>query len=313
MLGYVRPYAPELRLRDYQYYKGVYCGLCRAMGRCTGQCSRLTLSYDLVFLALIRLALTNGNSRGARQDCPVHFEKRRCIVHPLRPRPSLEPGDATDFAACASALLSYYKILDDCSDEKGASRVRASLLSPAMRRFYRRALKRYPTLDEELRPHMNDLTELERAKCPSVDEPAEAFGAALSTVFQHGLSEKPAQIASHIGRHIGRWLYLVDAIDDYEQDIKKGRPNALYRLYGEEILSEQHRQDLENALARELKLATDALDLVSVDEQLCGKELLPLLYHMLQTALPNAAWRVLNPQNDQNKKRKRATSHDGSL
>ena len=58
MYGYVRTHAPELKVRQQEYYRAVYCGLCRTMGKCTGQCSRMTLSYDFTFFALVRMALT---------------------------------------------------------------------------------------------------------------------------------------------------------------------------------------------------------------------------------------------------------------
>ena len=315
MLGYVRPFAPELRLREAQYYRGVYCGLCRAMGRCTGQCSRFTLSYDLVFLALVRLALTNGNTCDDQPERAVHFEKRRCLVHPLRRRLSLERGDATDHAAAVSALLNYYKLLDDRMDESGSARLRAALLLPTFRRFFRRAQRHVSTLSEDVAQHMRALSNMEQDAIPSADEPADAFGQVLAATFAHGLSESAAPIAHHIGYHIGRWLYYVDAIDDYGEDIQRGRPNALYRLYGEQELSELHRKDLYYALLKELRQATDALDLITVDPERCGKELSPLLYHMTEVALPEATRRVLFPDTAQTKQRKKKVSdlHDGSL
>ena len=120
MFGYIRPFSSELRIREYQYYRGVYCGLCRAQGRCTGQCSRMTLSYDFAFLALVRLALQNGNPGAQQPDRAVSFERRRCLPHPLRRRQSLQPGEVTDYVATCAALLNYHKLLDDRADEKGA-------------------------------------------------------------------------------------------------------------------------------------------------------------------------------------------------
>ena len=312
MLGYIRPYAPDLRLREYQYYRGVYCGLCRAMGRCTGQCSRLSLSYDLVFLALVRLALANGNPNGQADDRPVRFEKRRCLPHPLRPRPSLESGDATDYAACVAAVLNHQKLLDDRFDEKGAKRWRAGLLLPFFRRFAMRANGKYQGLSEAIAPHMERLAALEQDEFPSADEPANAFGEVLSVLFSNGLPPDAARFARHIGFHIGRWLYFIDAIDDYGEDVKQGRFNPLYRLYGEPSLSQEHREDLHRALANELRLAANSLDLVSIDEQKCGRELSACLYHMLQIALPGVAEQILlEPKNKQRKKVSKV--HDGSL
>lgn len=307
MLGYIRPYTPELKMREYQYYRGVYCGLCRAMGRCTGQCSRLTLSYDLAFLVLIRLALANGNPRGEETDRAVRFESRRCPVHPFRRRPSLAAGDVSDYVACAAAVLNYHKILDDRTDERGWRRLRAGLALPHLRRFAKKAKRRYPNLEDGVLAPMQSLATMEQQKLASVDEPAAAFGEVLAALFCHNLDEERARIAHHIGYRIGRWLYFIDAIDDYEQDLARGRPNPLHRLYGDEGLTNERREYLRGALACELNAARAALDLIEIDSERCGKELSPLLYHMLETALPAAAERVLFPD-AKSKKNKKASS-----
>lgn len=307
MLGYIRPYHPELKMREYQYYRGVYCGLCRAMGRCTGQCSRLSLSYDFVFLALTRLALANGNPTATDEPHAVRFERRRCLVHPIRRRLSLEAGQVTDYVACAAAVLNYHKLLDDKTDERGGKRTRALLALPAFRRFLKRAERRYPGLGEAVIPPMQRLSDIEQAAFPSADRPADAFGEVLSALFCYGLPEEKARIAHHIGFHTGRWLYFVDAIDDYGEDVQKQRPNPLHRLYGEEGLTPERREHLRCALTAELKHAVAALDLITIDEQACGKELSPLLYHMLETALPAAAERVLFPAPSDKRQKKVST------
>ena len=315
MLGYIRPYPPELRLRDYQYYRGVYCGVCRAMGRCTGQCSRMALSYDLVFLALVRLALANGNPSSEQPDRAVHLEQRRCAVHPLRRRPSLEAGEVTDYVACAAAVLNYHKLLDDKTDERGLKRLRAALVLPSFRRFFKRANKKYPGLGESIVPAMQRLSALEKEGLPSVDEPADAFGEVLAALFAYGLDGQRARIARHVGHRIGRWLYMIDAIDDYVEDVRRSRPNAFHRLYGDEGLTDERREYLSHALTLELSHAAAALDLVTVDAERCGQELSALLAHMLKTALPATSHKVLFPscEQDHKDKRKRAKRNDRSV
>ena len=56
MFGYIRILQPELKIREYECYRGIYCGLCRQMGKCTGQCSRLTLRYDAAAMVCLRMA-----------------------------------------------------------------------------------------------------------------------------------------------------------------------------------------------------------------------------------------------------------------
>lgn len=297
MLGYIRPYPPELKLREHQYYRGVYCGVCRAMGRCTGQCSRMALSYDFVFLALTRLALANANPCRGNDTRAVHFEKRRCLPHPFRRRLSLQAGDVTDYVACAAAMLNYHKLLDDKQDERGTKKARAIFATPHFKRFFRRARKKFPALAQEIEQSMSRFGEIERMNdIPSADIPADAFGQVLAVLFSHGLNQDRARVAHHIGFHIGRWLYMIDAIDDYDEDVRRGRPNPLHSLYGEEGLTKARREHLYLALSAELRHAIDAVDLIDLDEQNCGRELLPLLSHMLETALPATAERILFPE-----------------
>jgi hypothetical protein len=188
--------------------------------------------------------------------------------------------------------------MDDRRDEHGTKRARALALTPSFRHFHRRASKRYPALAEGIAARMAafDQAERETLTFPSVDRPAEAFGQVLSLLFTHGLDGEAARIAHHIGLHVGRWLYVIDAIDDYEEDVRRGRPNPLHRLYGDEGLTAERREHLQLSLVTELKAARRALDLVTVDEQTCGKELLPLLYHILDIALPDTAERILFPK-----------------
>ena len=121
MYGYLRTHVPELKVREQEYYRAVYCGLCRTMGKCTGQCSRMTLSYDFTLFALVRLALTG-------EDLTV--KRRRCVAHPLRKRPMAEPTPALALCAYASAILAHHKVKDDLRDERGLKRTAASAVSP---------------------------------------------------------------------------------------------------------------------------------------------------------------------------------------
>ena len=94
MFGYVRPLTGELKVAEYEKYRGVYCGLCRVMGQVTGQISRLTLSYDMVMLAAVRMILT-----GIQPE----FLPLRCAAHPMNRRAVLCANDARCCADCAGA------------------------------------------------------------------------------------------------------------------------------------------------------------------------------------------------------------------
>ena len=287
MFGYVRVQTGELRVREYRYYRGVYCGLCRAQGRCTGQCSRMTLSYDYVFLSLLRMALQNGNPC-ADGSGTVRFERRRCLPHPLRRRLSLGAGEATDHVALCAAMLNYHKICDDRHDERILSRagLRAFFLSLPLRGMYRRARRRAPELDAQLCEAMCAFSKVEKAGEASADAPAAAFGRVVSVLLSYGLDGSSKTIAQHIGLHVGKWLYFADAVDDFAEDVQRDRYNPLRQLYGDAPLQEMQRAAIATAMGHELMLADDALALLDYDDSVCGIELRALLTHMLRVALP---------------------------
>ena len=108
MFGYVKPYVPTLQVQEFSLYRAVYCGLCREMGQVTGQLSRLTLSYDFCFLALLLLAFS---------DTPSVVERIRCPVHPAKKRAVIASHPALSHTAVAAACLIDGKRLDDLADE----------------------------------------------------------------------------------------------------------------------------------------------------------------------------------------------------
>ena len=239
VLGYVRPVAPELRVRENELYRAVYCGLCRSMGKCTGCASRLTLSYDFAFLALVRYALTDTSPTVARG---------RCIVHPLRARYYAENCDALTYSAAAAALLMRGKISDDIADEHGLRHMRAAAVLPFVSRFAARAEKcGAPGMDAVagvISRELSNLSALERGNSSDIDACADTFGNIMAAAFAGGLDGAPARIAAEIGRYTGRFIYVCDAADDIGDDARLGRFNPLLSSYGADVLERRTTGDL---------------------------------------------------------------------
>ncbi len=303
MYGYVRPHAPELKVREQEYYRAVYCGLCRTLGKCTGQCSRMTLSYDFTFFALVRMAL-NGEAPTMRA--------RRCLVHPMRRRPMAEPNDALCMAAYLSAILAYHKVRDDLHDERGLKRTTATLVSPYLAALRRRALRRdYTETDARVTAALRALSELEAARPASVDAPASLFGDLMAALLAHGLDGDRALLASTVGRHIGRWIYILDAADDFEEDARRGRYNPLACLYATPgappmtTLPPEKREEVRVALFSELLELERAFDLLDTSDD---PDLGGILSNLLYLGLPREAERVLfgddNPKKSHRKHRR---------
>lgn len=286
MYGYIRAHAPELKVREQEYYRAVYCGLCRSMGKCTGQCSRMTLSYDVTFLALLRLILEGED---------VELRLRRCAVHPMKKKLMADAHDTLTFCAYASAILAYHKVMDDRSDEKGKRRFRAVTATPYVRSLRRRAIKAgYADLDASVKKTMEALSALEAEHAPTVDRPADLFGELMATLVSYGLEGDPARIARSLGHRLGRWIYLMDAIDDYEEDKQLRRYNPFACLWQGSDLNDQRKEDLSRVLTAELVDMEAALDLCDADAT-DHRDLWGVTKNILYLGMPAAAHRVLYP------------------
>ena len=282
MFGYVRPLKPELRLKEFERYRAYYCGLCRAMGDCTGQCSRLTLSYDAVFLATVRCYLTN--------EAPT-VKLIRCLLHPLRRRPAVVDSPQLAYCADASALLTYRKLEDDLCDEHGWKRLRARFGTWGLRVAYRRAARRHPVLDESIATALEELRRYEVGPSPhSADVAAELFGRVMRYVFSYGLESTNARLAAEIGDAVGRWIYLIDAIDDLREDEKKGRFNPLRGVFAD-TSCENSTEILKTALNGVLLSAERAHALMDAAD---SPELNEIVSNVLYLGLPNTAKAVLS-------------------
>ena len=282
MFGYVRTHTPEMKVSEYEYYRAAYCGLCRSMGKCTGQCSRMTLSYDFAFLALVRLALSGEG---------VEIKRRRCIAHPLRKRAMMEKNSELEFCAYAAALLTYHKLADDITDERGAKRAVARMTRPMAKSMRKKSLRKggLGALDEHISACLSRLSEFERSKKPSVDDPAEIFGELLSEIVAEGFEGPGAKIAKSIGYHVGKWIYITDALDDLPEDIKKGRYNPFILLYGGE-LDEERKSLVRAALKAELCDAEGAFDLIDFGD---NRMIENIIYNIIYLGMPNTVDRVM--------------------
>ena len=288
MFGYIKTAREELRVREYEYYRASYCGLCRSMGSCTGQCSRLTLSYDFAFLANIRMALSG--------TAPA-FRRRRCIAHPIRSRMKMERNDELDYAANASVILAYEKCRDDLADERGWRKCKARMRCIFLHGAYRRAKKRYGKLAEQVRTHLSALAEKEKEKRPSVDEVAAIFGDLLADIVSHGYEGSVARLARSIGWQTGRFIYIIDAIDDLPEDEKKKRFNPFLLLFDGRI-DDTQRQDIHDALLSCLSDLETAFDLINDTASPDRRE---VLKNILYLGMPATVRQVLYGKTECNK------------
>lgn len=263
MFGYIMPDKPELKIKEYELFRGYYCGLCKSMGRSFGTLSRFMLNYDSAFLGLLLSSVHN--------EVPV-LKKESCIVSPLKKKRIVKESRYIDFAADINILLTYYKLKDNIRDEGGRLFKLALLVSKAS---YKNAASRNKQLDGIIAASINAQVQLEEQNCNSIDRAAEPFANMLSRLLAagyEGADPSIPRILGWIGYNLGKWVYIIDAYDDIEKDNASGSYNPLlcqYKYKNQDIkafktdIAEEVRINLLQALSQ----ATSSIELLKLSNK----------------------------------------------
>lgn len=299
MFGYVKILDGELKVSEYKLYKGVYCSLCKTMKRYAGAESTLMLSYDLVFLSILK-AQTDKSGFKIRLG--------KCGLHPFKKRPFAEENSALRFSAGASVVLAYYKLLDDLNDKNGGKRFLKKIALSRTKKQLKRVYKRlpeygFPQLSEKIKVHLEELSQLESGKSDSPDACASVFGKILSELFSHGESdEKNRATASALGYSLGRIIYLIDAMDDFYDDLKTGSFNPLVCAGFTELP--------EDFLLASLYAETEKVIEAMKGAGFIYRDLTNIMLNILSLGIPNVVNEILKKQSKDGKCEKKEEKAD---
>ena len=225
MFGYIKVKKEELKIKDLEVYKAVYCSLCKKLGKSYGILSRLTLSYDFAFLSLLNISLKSG--------C-VSFERKRCAFNPLKKCNYCKSSDELDMPSAAAMIMLYYKILDNIKDEKGLKKLGFLLLKPIFSGAHKKAAKKYPFIEETVAEYIEGQSLAESDDNCTLDSVCDPTAKALSKLLplcSDNHSQK--RVLERLGYCLGRYIYLMDAGCDIEKDIKSGSFNVLKKYVKE--------------------------------------------------------------------------------
>lgn len=215
-------------------YKALYCGICKSLGSTCGQMARMSLTYDVAFLSAFAHNVT-GND--------VVIERKTCVAHPFKKGPVIKRDDLSDYLARVNVILLRYKLLDDDIDSH--SRLKKSSL---VGRLYKKAKNILPEIDEIVRTRYERLRRLESADNGLIDEVSEEFGNMLADISDETLKEYKTENTNRLFYYVGKWIYVIDALDDYDKDKKKGEYNPFLSRYGNETAKEmitEHKDDVD--------------------------------------------------------------------
>lgn len=236
MFGYIITNQEELKIKDYNLYRSFYCGLCQELKKDYGYAGQISLSYDMTFLVLLLTAL---------YEEPCEKSNCKCIAHPFEKHP-VSSNSFTAYAADMNLLLTYYKCLDDWTDEKKKSRL---LYSRILRKKIRQITKRYPQKAKLLKDNLASISECEKNKETDLDIVSGYFGTIMASIFSPKEDEW-AKTLQEMGFFFGKFIYLMDAYEDLEDDRKKGNYNPFLPLSEKPAFEETAHQILTMMMAR---------------------------------------------------------------
>ena len=211
MFGYVKINKMDLTFREYDHYRGYYCGLCKSLKDNHGEISRLTLNYDITFLVLVLTSLYRPKSSVIEEGCITNpFKKKKKITNEI-----------TEYAASMNVLLSYYKLEDNLNDDKGIKDIISYNLYKGK---LKSAYNKHPQKAEYIKNELHELNELEKDLNYNIDMVSNKFGNLMGEIFVYK-NDEYEQDLRNIGFNIGKYIYILDAYEDLDKDYEKGRYN----------------------------------------------------------------------------------------
>lgn len=231
MFGYVTPLKAEMKVKDFARFKCYYCGLCCHIKKEFGNIPRMSLNYDMTFLGLLLDGLNPEE---------LEVSSHRCVLHPTEKKIVISNNAALSYAAAMNISLFYYKLLDDVNDDKNfKSSFFSIILSPYKKKFSSSVDK----INNNIKDCLNKLSTLENNKSfNSIDEICDPFSNLVGIILRDypfeliNDSEELRNTLYNLGYSIGKWIYLIDALDDLKSDMGKEKFNPINYLYNKDDL-----------------------------------------------------------------------------
>lgn len=225
MFGYVN-INKKLQEGQQGLWQAFMCGLCMSTKKLFGNLPRMFITNDVNFLNVLFHSV---------QQIDVELADLRCFSHPVKKRPMVEPTTLSDRMSVANVILTYYKLYDDVLDGGGLKK-RAALAM--YKKPYKLARQQWQELDEVVDSYYAQLRELEQSGCDSLDRVSHCFACLSQQVCKLVLGEQTTEFAETLCYNLGKWIYLIDALDDFDKDVKKHNYNPFAQHYGATTVEE---------------------------------------------------------------------------
>lgn len=235
MFGYVIINKGDMKFKEFDVYHSYYCGLCRTLKERYGALGQVSLSYDMTFLVMLLSGLYEPETKETTTNCIAHpFEKhlyRRNLY--------------ADYAADMNVLFTYYKCRDDWKDDRKVMKLAYGKLLGGT---YDKIRSNYSEKVKKIDRLMRELAGEEYKQNEDIDRMSGIFGEIMGEIFAVKKDEWEGNLRT-LGIYLGKYIYLLDAYEDIEEDIKKNRYNPLKKRYQNSDFDEEIKMILTMMMA----------------------------------------------------------------
>lgn len=219
MFGYININQKIMTDENKKAYQAYYCGLCRRLKTNCGAKGQMLLNYDMTFLIVLLTGLYELTDEESEITCALHPTKKRTIWM----------NDATDYAADMNLILAYHNLIDDWKDDKAYTK---KAFAKMLDKDYNRIMEKYPRQVAAVEEFMRKTAEVERNHETNLDAVAGLTGEMLGEVFCWKKDEWAEELRT-LGFYMGKFIYIMDAYEDYDVDVEKKEYNPLVYVTGE--------------------------------------------------------------------------------
>lgn len=217
MFGYITINKAEMKFKEFDIYHAYYCGLCRRLKEKYGVLGQLSLSYDMTFLLMLLTGIYEPETK--QESC-------KCIVHPLEKHNTLT-NEFTDYLADMNVLFTIIKCKDDWEDERKWWKL---FYGKALEGKSGKAGRCYEKKVHRIAALMQEFTKAEQTGEKDIDKIAGLFGNVMAQITMYRQDEWSESL-QRLGFYLGKFIYILDAYEDVEKDIRKGCYNPLKDKY----------------------------------------------------------------------------------
>lgn len=258
MFGYLDVQKDTLNDGQRGLWQTFMCGLCFSTKKLVGNIPRMTITNDINCFNILFHSIL---------DVDVNIEHKKCFSSPFKKRTVIEMTEITDKLSLANVLLTYWNIHDDVVDgDKGKK-----LIESVYKKYHKKAQPQVQALDDIIAKRYNQLRELEKGDCDSIDIVSDSFAMLSQDFCNFVLGGKSSDYAQTLCYNLGKWIYLIDALDDAQKDLKKGNYNPFVKCYKAQSMADlsTHKEEIQFVMYTALNRIAQSFNDLNLTKYTC--------------------------------------------